>query len=116
MLTGIKENDPDYLDRASRLRREELFGRALTVHIMENKEINRLSKLMLTSQTYWDSGNALLGEVYAASGYRTRAAADHRAKVHMDWALIEVSSDRLGNNTVSSHDKQTYKYIHMKDH
>lgn len=81
---------------------------------MENAEIKRLSRLVQTCQEFWNNGHALLGEVFAASGYRTRKATAHGGNIRIDWALIGVSFDQMKTNAVSNHSKLTCKCIYMK--
>ncbi|OJD09966.1 hypothetical protein AJ78_08830 [Emergomyces pasteurianus Ep9510] len=60
-------------------------------------EINQSLAIKDEAEKFFATGNALLGRVFAASGYRMTGSIDRR---QLDWALIRVVSSRIGNNSV----------------
>jgi hypothetical protein len=59
----------------------------------------QLLAIKARAESFFKSKNALLGRVFAASGYRFTPGPQRK---HLDWALIEVVTSRLATNTVSS--------------
>lgn len=63
---------------------------------MEKAILNALS-LKLRAEKHFNTGSATLGRVYAASGFRLTSGNDKR---QLDWALISVYQNRVGQNKV----------------
>ncbi|BCR85145.1 uncharacterized protein ACHE_20603A [Aspergillus chevalieri] len=54
------------------------------------------------AQNFWDNGRPPLGRVFAASGYRSRAATAYQGHVQVSWGLIQMPSNRTGRNTINT--------------
>lgn len=61
--------------------------------------INKSLTIKDKAENFFATGNALLGRVFAGSGYRTTPNPDRR---QLDWALIQVVTPRIGSNNVSN--------------
>ncbi|PGH30393.1 hypothetical protein GX50_06829 [[Emmonsia] crescens] len=59
--------------------------------------INKSLTIKDKAENFFATGNALLGRVFAGSGYRTTPNPDRR---QLDWALIQVVTPRIGSNNV----------------
>ncbi|EER36451.1 conserved hypothetical protein [Histoplasma capsulatum H143] len=59
--------------------------------------INQSLVIKNKAEKFFATGNALLGRVFAASGYRSTPNPDRR---QLDWALIQVVTPRIGSNNV----------------
>lgn len=74
-----------------------------------------------TMLSFSRSGNSLLGLVFAASGYRvTKRGPKDACGRQMDWALIEMAKDRLGEDKVCEFyggysPEFTFRYMHDAD-
>lgn len=106
------KNDPKFQAREHLVQRSELHGVALSAQIRQNNEINKLVRSIEMAQNFWDNGRPPLGRVFAASGYRSRAATAYQGHVQVSWGLIQMPSNRTGRNTVSNHGR----CVDMKSH
>ena len=59
-------------------------------------QIESLQKQYNQKKKFFDEGNNELGVPWMCSGYKSRTSDNGR----LDWALIEVKSHRMGNNTI----------------
>ncbi|EER42729.1 conserved hypothetical protein [Histoplasma capsulatum H143] len=59
--------------------------------------INQLLTIKHKAENFFATGDALLGRVFAASGYRFTPCPMRR---QLDWALIEVVTPRIGSNNM----------------
>lgn len=72
-------------------------------HKAKLRTIKALEQQHQFFQSYIQDETYLLGSVFSGSGYwRTRAPQDQlRAQTIVDWALIKIRKERLGENKVS---------------
>lgn len=95
-ISGIMQL-PSYVAAKSKLRRgEPLFGPEKRQHELREQNLKGLRQRKETMLDFRQSGDFVLGTVFAASGDRLKkgaAAADDR---QFDWALIELDPGRIG--------------------
>ncbi|KAJ5940537.1 hypothetical protein N7516_000705 [Penicillium verrucosum] len=78
---------------------EFVFGRTAARTFTRMKDtLSDLNDFLDEIQTFKNDNRAAFGHVYAASGFRTTPPVPGRPTSNLDWALIEVPDDRIGQN------------------
>ncbi|OAX78416.1 hypothetical protein ACJ72_07276, partial [Emergomyces africanus] len=101
-MNMINEMETEWMELP--LRNRVQFARANNEFVIPSDEIayrrteaemNQSIAIKDKAERFFATGNALLGNVFAASGYRMTRSPGRR---QLDWALIQVVSSRIGKN------------------
>jgi hypothetical protein len=95
------ERDKEYQDGEEKLRNGELFGPAKGMHLAQSRSLHTLRALKAKIEAFRANKRAILGTVFAASGFTTQRKPGGTELRHLDWALIKMPAWRMGDNSVS---------------
>lgn len=79
---------------------DQLGCRAVQRFSRMARTLSELKGFRSDIERFQQSRREYFGPVYAASGFRTTASSNGKPPSSLDWALIEIPHDRIGENTV----------------